>query len=58
MNSKTEIWLTTGYQLSSVGLFLGVTVSILGMTIFALYLLWLTFKTKGDMKAVLIGNRS
>lgn len=58
MNSKTEIWLTTGYQLSSVGLFLGVAVSMLGMTIFAPYFLWLTFKTKGDMKAVLIGNCS
>ncbi|MEQ9299567.1 MAG: hypothetical protein RIF33_13425 [Cyclobacteriaceae bacterium] len=50
------IWIAWRQRFSLIGIVLGVIASILGMAVFAPYLLAATFKAEGDIKTVLLGE--
>jgi hypothetical protein len=43
-------------QFNSKGIVLGLAAMILGIVVFAPYVLYLLFETKGDLKRVLVGT--
>ncbi len=49
------LWIVWRHNFSSAGYALGVSASVLGMLFFAPYLLVLTARADGDLKAVLLG---
>lgn len=49
------LWVAWRYRFSPGGIVLGLVAAVLGMVLFAPYLLWLTFKHGGDMRKILLG---
>lgn len=52
------LWVAWRHQFSAGGIALGFATLLLGVTLLAPYLLWLTGRTGGDMVRVLIGQRA
>lgn len=50
------IWIAWRQGFSPTGIIMGIAASILGMAVFATYLLFATFKSEGDIKTVLLGE--
>jgi|688.fasta_scaffold1852417_1 hypothetical protein len=50
-------WIIWRNKYSSKSIPLGLAAMVLGIVLFAPYILWLTNKENGDLKRVLIGNR-
>lgn len=51
------IWIAWREKFSGQSIFWGIIAAILGIIVFAPYVLWLLMVEKGDIKRVLIGNR-
>lgn len=51
-------WIMWRNQFEKGSTLFAIAAMILGIVVFAPYLLWLFYKEKGDLKRVLIGNRS
>ncbi|HAS45255.1 MAG TPA: hypothetical protein DCS93_32530 [Microscillaceae bacterium] len=52
----SALWVMWRNRFSAPGIALGLVASVLGMTFFAPYVLFLTFQTKGDVKQLLLGR--
>jgi len=52
----SALWVMWRNRFSAQGIALGLAASVLGMTFFAPYLLFLTFQTRGDIKQLLLGR--
>ena len=50
-------WIMWRNQFTGKSIWLGISAMVLGILLFAPYLLWLTNKENGDLKRVLIGSR-
>ncbi|WP_338815252.1 hypothetical protein V9L05_09275 [Bernardetia sp. Wsw4-3y2] len=50
------LWAAWRNNFSGGGVLLGIVCSILGMVVFAPYLIWLSIEAKGNMKEVLLGK--
>jgi hypothetical protein len=50
------LWVMWRNQFNSKGIVLGLAAMILGIVVFAPYVLYLLFETKGDLKRVLVGT--
>jgi hypothetical protein len=50
------LWVMWRNQFNSKGIVLGLAAMILGIVVFAPYVLYLLFETKGDLKRVLVGS--
>lgn len=50
-------WIMWRNRFTAKSILLGLLAMVLGIVMFAPYLLWLTNKEKGDIKRVLLGNR-
>lgn len=50
-------WIMWRNQFTTKSIILGTVAMVLGIVLFAPYLLWLTYKENGDLKRVLVGNR-
>lgn len=51
------IWIMWRNKFSNKSVLLGLIAMVLGIVLFAPYILWLTNREKGDIKRVLIGDR-
>ncbi|MEX1365995.1 MAG: hypothetical protein AB1Z98_22905 [Nannocystaceae bacterium] len=49
------LWVAWRDRFSAGGILFGLVAAVLGMVLFAPYLLWLTFKHDGDMRKLLLG---
>ncbi|OJJ23079.1 hypothetical protein BKI52_01625 [marine bacterium AO1-C] len=52
----SALWVMWRGGFSAQSILLGLVASVLGMTFFAPYLLFLTFQTKGNIKQLLLGK--
>lgn len=53
----SALWIIWRNKFTASSFFIAITAMIIGIIVFAPYLLWLLWKEKGDIKTVLIGNR-
>lgn len=53
----SAIWIVWRNKFAPSSFFIAIAAMIIGIMIFAPYLIWLTVKEKGNFKAVLIGER-
>jgi hypothetical protein len=51
------IWIMWRNKFSNKSVLLGIIAMVLGIVLFAPYILWLTNQEKGDIKRILIGDR-
>lgn len=51
------LWIAWRHRFSPTGIIMGIIASILGMTVFAPYLLFVASKAKGDIKTMFIGEQ-
>lgn len=51
------LWIMWRNKFTTRSILIGVSAMVLGIVLFAPYLLWLTNKENGDLKQVLIGDR-
>ncbi len=50
------IWIAWRHRFSVGGILLGIAASILGILLFAPYLIWASYQAKGDIKVLLLGD--
>lgn len=51
------IWVMWRNKFTGKSIFVGILAMVLGIIVFAPYLLWLIYKENGDLKRVIVGNR-
>lgn len=51
-------WVAWRSRFSPSGIALGITASVLGGLFLSVYLLWLSYRAKGDANKILLGSRS
>ncbi|MCH7403338.1 hypothetical protein ACFOUP_08180 [Belliella kenyensis] len=51
------LWIMWRNKFNNKSILLGLVAMVLGIVLFAPYILWLTYKEKGDITRVVIGNR-